>query len=111
MPFFRNLKTEDLISLPCFVLHSILLLVLIAWLDYASFFHAFAADWLALQLHAIGGLNATLVHVNGALPALLPLEGSSAAADSLAALAHDIVVGSDELIVAEQAPPHHYLCA
>ena len=39
VPFFKNLKLEDLVSLPCFVLHSILLLVLIAWLDHAAFFH------------------------------------------------------------------------
>ena len=102
MPFFKNLKREDLVSLPCFVLHSILLLVLIAWLDYAAFFHAFAVDWLVLQLDAIGGLNASLVHVGGALPALLPVEGSGAAPNSLAALAHDIVVGSDDVVVAEQ---------
>ena len=102
MPFFKNLKLEDLLSLPCFVLHSILLLVLIAWLDYAAFFHAFAVDWLVLQLDAIGGLNASLVHVGGALPALLPVDGSDAAPNSLAALAHDIVVGSDDVVVAEQ---------
>ena len=102
MPFFKNLKLEDAVSLPCFVLHSILLLVLIAWLDYAAFFHAFAVDWLVLQLDAIGGLNASLVHVGGALPALLPVDGSDAAPNSLAALAHDIVVGSDDVVVAEQ---------
>ena len=37
-------------SLPCFVLHAILLLVFIAWLDYAAFFHSFAVEWLALQV-------------------------------------------------------------
>ena len=55
-----------------------------------------------LQLDAIGGLNASLVHVGGVLPALLPVEGSDAPPNSLAALAHDIVVGSPDVVVAEQ---------
>jgi len=61
VPMYKNLQKEDLVALPFFVSHSVLILCFIAWLDYASLFKNFAIEWLTLQLENTGGLNATLV--------------------------------------------------
>ena len=60
IPLFKNLRWEDLISLPVFLFHFVLVLVLLVWLDFAAYQDTFRVQWLQLQLEAIGGLDATL---------------------------------------------------
>ena len=46
IPLFKNLRWEDLISLPVFLFHFVLVLVLLVWLDFAAYQDTFRVQWL-----------------------------------------------------------------
>ena len=59
VPFFKNVRLEDYLLFPFYLLHWILLLCLLFFFDYAAFWPRFSHDWLTQQLLALGGFNAT----------------------------------------------------
>ena len=62
---FKNRAVGGRSCVPVFLFHFVLVLVLwLVWLDFAAYQDTFRAQWLQLQLEAIGGLDATLVYDN-----------------------------------------------
>lgn len=99
IPLFKNLRWEDVVSLPVFLFHFVLVLVLLVWLDFAAYQDTFRVQWLQLQLEAIGGLEATLVFDNSTgagLPSSLPnATGAGDAPLDLTTLTRDLLIHSD----------------
>jgi len=100
IPLFKNLRWEDLISLPVFLFHFVLVLVLLVWLDFAAYQDTFRVQWLQLQLEAIGGLDATLVYDNstgaGAPTTLLSANATGGQVDvDLTSLSRDLLIAAD----------------
>ena len=60
IPLFKNLRVEDYITAPLGLLHWIVLLVFVVWLEFSSTNPRFGREWVTLQLEALGGLSATI---------------------------------------------------
>lgn len=60
--FSKNLRCNDLLAFPVFLIHIVAMIIFLIFADYAAHMPRFAQDWLLLQLETTlgGSLNTTL---------------------------------------------------
>ena len=65
LEFFANLRVDDLMTFPVYLLHFFVILLFLIFADYVAYMPFFGRDWFALQLttmdgYAGDGINVTL---------------------------------------------------